>query len=95
MSNDQYLAREIHDILQSYYEVALQRFIDNVCKQASDYFLVTGPDTPLRVFSPVFISRMTDEQLERVAKEEPQAQKLRAKLVKEIESLKRATQVLA
>ena len=95
MSNEQYLVRDIHDILQSYYEVARKRFVDNVCKQATDHFLVNGPETPLRVFSPLFVSRMTDEQLERIAREEPHVEKQRTKLTNDIESLRKAKRVLA
>nr|POE56451.1 interferon-induced gtp-binding protein mx [Quercus suber] len=93
--NEDELVEDIHAILQTYYEVCLMRFIDNVCKQATDHFLVNGLETPLRVFTPVFVSRMTDEQLEKIAKEEPQVEKQRAKLTKDIKSLKTAKKILA
>ena len=95
MSNKQYLLREIHDILKSYYERARKRVVDNVCKQAADHFLINGPETPLRVFSPVFVSRMTEEQLERIAREEPHVEKQRMKLTNDIKSLRKAKGVLA
>ena len=86
--------REIHDILKSYYERARKRVVDNVCKQAADHFLITGPETPLRVFSPLFVSHMTEEQLERIAREEPHVEKQRKKLTNDIRSLRKAKRVL-
>ena len=38
--------------------------------QAADYFLVTGHDAPMRVFSPRFVSELTNEQLEAIAGED-------------------------
>lgn len=32
--------QDIHGILESYYKVARKRFVDNVCMQAVDYYLV-------------------------------------------------------
>lgn len=94
-SNEQHVIRDIHDILHSYYDVARTRFIDNVCKQAADFFLVNGPDTPLRVLSPVFVSRLTDEKLEQIAGEEAQVRRQREKLQKDINSLTEAMRILS
>lgn len=46
-SNLEHTVCDLHDILRSYYKVARKRFVDNVCMQAADYHLVTGPDTPI------------------------------------------------
>src|SRR3712207_8113944 len=53
--------------LHSYYKVARKRFVDTVCMQATDYHLLTGPTSPLRVFSPSLISNLTTEQLDIIA----------------------------
>lgn len=95
LNHEAYTIQDIHDILQSYYEVARERFIDNICNQAVDHFLVNGPETPLRVLTPGFISRMTDEQLEQIAGEEPKVQKQRKKLKENITSLRKAREILS
>lgn len=69
-SNTEHAVRDIHDILRSYYKVARKRFVDNVCIQGTDYHLITGPDIPLRVFSPQFVVELSAERLEAVAGED-------------------------
>lgn len=48
--NLDHTTEEIHDILLSYYKVARKRFADNVYHQAVDHTLLTGEESPLRVF---------------------------------------------
>lgn len=94
MSNTDHIVRDIHDILHSYYKVARKRFVDNVVKQATDHFLVTGPETPLHLFSPSFVSSLTTEELEHVAGEAPRVKRERARLTKEIASLTEGRSIL-
>ena len=94
MSNLQHVVQDIHDILQSYYKVARKRFVDNVVKQCTDHFLVTGPKTPLNLFSPRFVSELASENLEHIAGEAPRIKKERAQLSKEISSLNEAKKIL-
>jgi len=42
MSNDDYTIQDLHDTLKPYYKVARKRFVDAVCLQAVDHFLVSG-----------------------------------------------------
>lgn len=86
-SNVDHVSQDIHDILHSYYNVARKRFVDNVCMQAMGYELINGPDTPLKLFSPSFITNLTDEQLEDIAGEDHGLKRKRAQLEKEITSL--------
>jgi hypothetical protein len=79
--------RELHDILKSYYMVALDRFVDNVCMQGADFFLVTGEETPMSLFSSSFVSGLTDEQLEEIAGEDTGLRRKRAQLKKKIQEL--------
>ncbi|KAJ5678484.1 uncharacterized protein N7477_004117 [Penicillium maclennaniae] len=67
MSNLQQTVQDIHDILKSYYKVARKRFIDNMCMQAADYYLVTGPAAPMKLFSPSWVYNLSHEQLEQIA----------------------------
>ena len=94
MSNTQHIIQDIHDILQSYYKVARKRFVDNVVKQAVTHFVVTGPETPLNLFSPMFVSGLTPEELEHVAGEAPRMKRERARVTKEIKSLTEAKTIL-
>lgn len=84
----------IHDILESYYAVASKRFVDNICMQATDYYLVTGPSTPLKLFSPSFITVMTPERLESLVGEDAIVSRKRTQLKREIEELQLGTNIL-
>jgi hypothetical protein len=86
--------QEIHDVLKSYYKVARKRFVDSVVMQAADYHLVTGPLSPLKVFTPQFVNGLTDEQLEEIAGEDPGGRRKRAALNKEIADLEAGKKVL-
>ncbi|KAL1647113.1 hypothetical protein SLS58_002884 [Diplodia intermedia] len=94
MSNKEHTVQDLHDILQSYYKVARKRIVDNICMQAVSYHLISGPDTPLRLFSPAFVSRLSDEQLEEIAGEDVLVRKRRARLLKEVEDLQNGRKIL-
>lgn len=94
MSNDEYAAQDIHDILKSYYKVARKRFVDNVCMQAADYYLVRGPATPMKLFSPSMVNKLTNEQLEEIAGEESTVHRRRLQLKKEIQDLEAGRKIL-
>ena len=94
MSNADHAIQDLHDILHSYYKVALKRFVDSVCMQAADHFLITGSKTPLTLFSPAFIASMTPEQLEEVAGEELTAKRRRVQLEKEQKDLEDGKKIL-
>ncbi|KAJ9269487.1 hypothetical protein DTO212C5_4338 [Paecilomyces variotii] len=94
MSNEAHTVRDIHDILESYYKVARKRFVDNICMQAVDYNLVTGPNTPMHLFSSSLVSSFTKEQLDEIAGEETALKRRRRQLAKEIEDLKQARKIL-
>jgi hypothetical protein len=95
MSNVDHVVQEIHDILESYYVVAQKRFADNVCMQAVDYYIVTGPHSPLKLFSPSFVSGLSEEQLVEIAGEDAALKRKRAALNKEITDLDAAKRVLS
>lgn len=95
MSNTQHVVQEVHDILKSYYRVARKRFADNLCMQAADYHLVTGPKSPLRLFSPQFVTRLTEDQLMEIAGEDAAVRRKRAALMKKIADLEAGKKVLS
>ncbi len=94
ISNLDHTVRDIHDILKSYYKVARKRFVDNVCMQGTDFHMITGPDTPLRLFSPEFVVELSAEQLEAVAGEDATSVQQRKSVEKEIESLTEGRKIL-
>lgn len=83
-SNVRQTIEDIHDILRSYYKAALKRFIDNVCMQAADDYLITGPETPTKLLCSLFVSSLSVADLEDTAGEESHVQHLRVKFTKEI-----------
>jgi hypothetical protein len=93
-SNDSGRIEDLRDILECYYEIARTRFVDNVRMQVADTTLVTGPNSPLRLFSPRFAAGLTAEQLEEVAGEDPSVKTRRAALEKEIQRLEGAKKIL-
>ncbi|KAK1674720.1 dynamin family protein [Colletotrichum godetiae] len=74
----------IHDVLQSYYEVASARFSDMICTQIVDYFLLGAENSPLNVLSANRIFEMTAEQLEMVAGEDTVSKSSREDLKNDI-----------
>ncbi|KAH8884803.1 interferon-induced GTP-binding protein Mx2 [Thozetella sp. PMI_491] len=93
-SNPEQIRDDIHDILKSYYEVSQTRFVDIVCQQAVDHFLLSGRQSPLRVFSSKLIMELSDEQLETIAGEDSGTKRRRETLTSEIGRLDAALQVL-
>lgn len=94
MSNDKHTTHDIHDILEAYYKVARKRFVDNVCMQAVDHHLVTGPETPMRLLSPKWVNKLSNEELEAIAGEEMGSKRKRRQLKKRIQDLEAGKKVL-
>ncbi|BAE58758.1 unnamed protein product [Aspergillus oryzae RIB40] len=87
MSNTEYTVHDIHDILESYYKVARKRFVDNICMQAADYHLVTGPETPFKLFSSSLVNRLSRDELKDIAGEDASTVRQRINLKKTIREL--------
>jgi hypothetical protein len=94
MSNDDHTIQDLHDTLKSYYKVARKRFVDAVCLQAVDYFLVSGKTSPLWIFSPHFIGKMSDAELHQIVGDEAETIKRRNMLETELGSLKAGKKIL-
>lgn len=95
MSNIEHTVQDLHDILKSYYQVSRKRVVDVICMQAVEHHLVSGPATPLKLFSPSFIGNMTSEQLEEIAGEDVRQKRQRKQLQTEIEDLELGKKILA
>lgn len=93
-SNVEHVKDEIHDILRSYYKVARKRFVDNVYHQAVDHCLLTGPMSPLTVFSQEWVIGLGTEQLDGIAGESSITKERRTMLAKKIHDLEVALRIL-
>jgi hypothetical protein len=86
--------QEIHSGLKAYYNISLSRFVDVVCQQVIDYFLLHSDKGPLAVLSTTSVMNMTPDQLDAIAGEDMVSRGKREQLEKEIEVLTRAHKVL-
>ena len=87
-SEDQ-AVNDIHDALKAYYKVSLKRFVDQVIKGPIEDDLF-GESGPVRIFSPRFVSLLTDEQLANIAAETSLALTTRAEARVKSERLRSA-----
>ncbi|MCJ1386401.1 hypothetical protein MMC17_009527 [Xylographa soralifera] len=94
LSNVEHVVQDLHDILRSYYKVSRKRFVDIVCMQGADYHVISGPLTPLKLFSPAFVGDMTVEQLAEIAGEDAVLKQKRERLRKEIEDLETGKKIM-
>ncbi|RBR21672.1 uncharacterized protein FIESC28_04772 [Fusarium coffeatum] len=86
--------RDIHNVLYTFYENARGRFVDVVCQQVIDHFLLHASDGPLAVLSEKIALQMTADQLEAIAGEDMLSRDRREKLTRDIGNLKEALKVL-
>ena len=93
-SNAEQAQEEIHDILQAYYNLSLDRFVDNVFQLAVNYQLLHGPKSPLAVFTQQWVLGLDARQLEHIVGETKAAKGQRTKLQKKIDDLNDAREVL-
>ncbi|KAI5805779.1 P-loop containing nucleoside triphosphate hydrolase protein [Geopyxis carbonaria] len=60
---------DMFEYLEAYYNLARTRYVDCVCMQVVErHFL--GPDGPVRVFSPLLVGKMGNDELEAIAGED-------------------------
>ncbi|EFX06352.1 interferon-induced GTP-binding protein mx2 [Grosmannia clavigera kw1407] len=93
-SNEEHAVENIHDILRAYYGVATKRFADNVFQQAVDYKLLSGPSSPLNIFSEQWVLQLSEDELAAVVGESRMTRDRRGKLKKKIEDLEAAVNIL-
>jgi hypothetical protein len=93
-SNAAHATETIHDTLEAYYKVAYKRFVDNVFSQAVNYRLLSGPESPLRLFSEQWVLSLDAKKLFLVAGESRFTRERRERLKNEIQNLKVAMEIL-
>ncbi|MCJ1354835.1 MAG: hypothetical protein MMC33_004825 [Icmadophila ericetorum] len=69
----------VHDTLESYYFIALWRFVDNVAMQVVERHLL-GPKSPVRAFSIDMVGGLADEELDLLAGEDGETKRRRIEL---------------
>ncbi|KAK6591852.1 interferon-induced gtp-binding protein mx2 [Botrytis cinerea] len=94
LSNEGQTTQDLHDILQAYYKVSRKRFVDAICLQAVDHFLISSKEGPLWLFSPQLIGNMTDSELRKIAGESDQTITRRDRLREEIANLNAGQKIL-
>ena len=92
MSNFQNLEEEIHDTLKSYYEIALNDFIEYVTQQIVERYL-NDPRGPLLIFSPIYIGELSDQAVESLAAEDEATVQRRAEYEESLARLNRAEEI--
>ncbi|KAF3402392.1 Interferon-induced GTP-binding protein Mx1 [Talaromyces pinophilus] len=90
--NDESAVYDIHDIVKSYYKVAMKRFLDNVIIQVIERH-VLGPNTPLRLFSSDFVDDSEDDQVKFIAAESSSTSMARSDLTTKLERLQKALDI--
>jgi hypothetical protein len=93
-SNAEQVKEDIHDILESYYKVSCKRFVDLICRQAIEHFLLDGSGSPLKVLNPELIATLSDAQLDMIAGEDATTRQERERLKFEIQGLEAAMKIL-
>lgn len=100
-SNAEQVHEDIHDILLSYYKVSRKRFVDAICQQVIDHFLLGGgrsgnPEdkSPVKLFDPDLVMALEDDDLENIAGEDAETRRQREALATEIKKLEEAVKVL-
>lgn len=93
-SNPEQVREYLHDILESYCNVSVKRFVDVICQQVIDHFLVNGEDSPLHVFNTEMVLELSSDTLDMIAGEDQVTKQERDRLRREIESLEAAMKVL-
>ncbi|KAI1308172.1 hypothetical protein F5Y03DRAFT_351533 [Xylaria venustula] len=85
---------QMHDLLSIYYEIARQRFVDVVYQQAINHYLLSGDQSPLKIFNTEMVLGLNEEQLDLIAAEDSPVKQRREKLVRDIENFTEALKVL-
>jgi hypothetical protein len=92
LSNEDQAAFDIHDILKSYYKVAVKRFIDNVVIQVVERHYL-GFDGPVRLFCPEYVGGLSDPVLRSIAAETFIVSMSRADINAKLQRLQKALEI--
>ncbi|KAJ6780592.1 hypothetical protein PWT90_07119 [Aphanocladium album] len=85
---------EVHDLIKSYYEVARDRFIDNLYLQSIAHTLISEQNGPLGIFTDQWVLSLDPEHLDAIAGESFHTRERRQMLTKRIRDLTEAVAIL-
>ncbi|KAI5868571.1 P-loop containing nucleoside triphosphate hydrolase protein [Durotheca rogersii] len=94
MANSEYVREFIHDVLKSYYKVSRKRFVDVVCQQAVNHYLLAGRGSPLKIFNTQMVLDLNEDQLDMIAGEDSHVRLRREKLGNDMKNFREALKVL-
>ncbi|KAI2637027.1 P-loop containing nucleoside triphosphate hydrolase protein [Hypomontagnella submonticulosa] len=94
LANSDQVRDYMHDILKSYYKVSRKRFVDVVCQQAVNHYLLQGEGSPLKIFSTQMVLSLNEDQLDMIAAEDAPVKLRREKLGRDIKNFESALKVL-
>lgn len=94
MSNADQTCIDITNTLASYYKVSRKRFVDCVCAQVVNHFLLDSPGSPVKSFTAELVMGLSEDQLDQIAGEDASSRRRRQALGQEIQSLEAATKVI-
>ncbi|KAF2187960.1 putative dynamin GTPase [Zopfia rhizophila CBS 207.26] len=83
-ASDQFGATEVIELMETYYDIAITTFIDNVAILAIENCLVQPLET---IFTPLTVEAMEDHEVMRLASEPPYAQANRLQLRSDLDKL--------
>ena len=85
---------KIHDTLRAYYQVALNRFIDNVSNQVIERYLLC-PGGSVGIFTSSYVAGLSPEELNAIAGEDGASSDHRQQLRAQIARLEKAKRICA
>jgi hypothetical protein len=97
LSNEDQAVNDNHDILRTYYKVALKRFPDNVVLQVTERILLGDNGQgkgPVRTLSPEFVTDLSEVELDDIAGEDPITGSARAEKQARMERLRKALELV-
>ncbi|KXJ94873.1 interferon-induced GTP-binding protein Mx2 [Microdochium bolleyi] len=92
--NSEQVCTDIVDTLDSSYKVARKRFVDTICQQAINHYLLDREDSPLKILCPELVMGLTAKQLDQIAGEDSSSRRQRDILTRQRDGLQAAKKVL-
>ncbi|KAK7432367.1 hypothetical protein QQZ08_000929 [Neonectria magnoliae] len=86
------MVNEVHDVLKVYYKISLETFIRTITNMVETY--VSGDEGPVKALRPDRIMKLSKQEIERLAGEDPSTLRKRRILKEEIEELTRALDIV-
>ena len=93
LSNEDQAVNDIHDVLKTYYKVAIKRFMDNVVMSVVERELL-GPQASVHRLTPDFVLSLSDEELGAICAEDYTTSASRIGLCDRIERLRKALEIV-